>query len=182
VPLNFISFCWRHCTDALLRRPSVQPVLKTWLLHTWHRLWTIVWSLHRCLFMPRRFNRCYWVFLTWLSIARPFHRCSIVGSSETHRLDRCLCVGLTGATTSATLVQLVAAIFLILQKYSISRFYYATVDWTWRLDGDLDMVPWRWFGRGILTSWRWFGLFASTVDWIWCLYGELDIFDFIHGT
>ena len=170
MPLNFISFCWRHCTDALLRWPSVQLVMKTWLLYTWHRLWTIVWSLHRCLFMPRRFNRCYWVFLTWLSIARPispmlkrrFIRDPSVRPMPLRRFNRCNYFCCTCPTCCGDL-------FNTSKIFSLD-FYYATVDWAWRLNGDLDMVPWRWFG-----------LFASTVDWIWRLYGELDIFDFIHG-
>jgi len=44
------------CSDG----PPVQPVLKTWLLHAWHRLWNIVHPIHRCQAWRRRFNR-------WLS-------------------------------------------------------------------------------------------------------------------
>ena len=48
------------CSDA----PPVQPVLKTSLLLAWHRLWTMVHWLHRCLSWHCRFNRCF----TWSSL------------------------------------------------------------------------------------------------------------------
>ena len=43
------------CSDG----PLVQPVLKTWLLCAWHRLWNIVHPMHRCLAWRRRFNRWF---------------------------------------------------------------------------------------------------------------------------
>ena len=41
-----------------LLTPSVHPVLKNLLLGTLHRLWNIVYPMHRCLSWIRRFNRC----------------------------------------------------------------------------------------------------------------------------
>ena len=83
------------CSDA----PSVQPVLKVWLLRAWHRLWIIVCWLHWCLTWARRFNRCYWDFLTWISwhtklrrcIGRRIFRLPSDAPMLWHRFFRCLC-------------------------------------------------------------------------------------------
>ena len=71
--LTFLQ-CWRHCT-ALLRCTFGLTVLKTWLLRTWHALWAIVWCMHWRPLVNRRFNQCYWVFLTWLNVHTQLHRC-----------------------------------------------------------------------------------------------------------
>ena len=84
-----------ECSDA----PPVQPVLKTWLLRAWHRLWTIVRWLHRCLFLPHRFNRCLKVDLAWFHSSlrneptwrRRFFRHESDASMFRHRLNRCCC-------------------------------------------------------------------------------------------
>ena len=60
-----------QCSDA----PPVQPVLKAWLLCILHRLWNIVHWMYRCSSWRRRFNRCNWDFLTWLSCLTKLHWC-----------------------------------------------------------------------------------------------------------
>ena len=141
------------CSDA----PSVQPVLKTWLLRAWHRLWTIVRWMHRCLWVTRRFNRCYWVFLTWLSKHVQLHRClgrrffrqpsdvSMVG----HRLNRCYrnCIDSSNSSWRlfGSLKYILSLDFhYILASLRLIGLVILMVDWTWRLDDRLDIVSWRW--------------------------------------
>ena len=73
------------CSDA----SPVQPVLKTWLLRIWHRLWNMVCWMHRCLSWSRRFNRCF--ILSSLDLQRRTDLCQCQGirSSDNHRMHRC---------------------------------------------------------------------------------------------
>ena len=130
-----------RCSDA----PSVQPVLKACLLQAWHRLWTIVHRLHRCLWVDHRLNRCYWVFLTWLSKHIQLHRWPSVGSSDNHRLDRGLCVGLTGAAYSASFCPIRRSNHLDTSK---------------KINMLLHLYDWL-----DLSSWQWIGHCISTMDW-----------------
>ena len=136
------------CSDA----PSVQPVLKTWFLSAWHCLWTIVCWMHRCLSLTRRLNRCYWVFLTWLSTHFQLHRCRGVGSSDNHRIHWWCTVGLTGAANPALLRPICRGdhldawniFYLTLAPLRLIGLVILMVDWTWRLDDRLDIASWRW--------------------------------------
>ena len=77
VALHF--FCWRYCTDAMLRGPSVQPVLKALLLCAWHTLWAIVRRFHRCPSAHRWFNRWYCLLQLTSKEPCPMHQCLFVG-------------------------------------------------------------------------------------------------------
>ena len=146
---------------------SVLPVLKAWLLRTWHRLWTIVCWMHWCLSLTHRLNRCYWVFLTWLSMHTQLHRCSGVGSSDNHRMSRWWGISLTGAADSAFSRPICRGDHL--DPWNIFYLWISTI--LWHLYDWLDLSSWWWIGHGV-----------STIDWTLRLDDELDMLTHIHGT
>jgi len=137
-----VTPCWRHCTDTLLRWPSVHPVLKAWLLHAWHHLWNMVHRLHWCLWMDRRFNRCY----TLSSVDLPLISRGAQTCTDDRASDLPTTIGCTDAHASvkpvplfsAELVQCIAAISGFSLCFDIS-----TADWTCHLDGGLDLASRR---------------------------------------
>jgi len=154
-PLHLIHFCWRHCTDGMHRWSSVQPVLKAWMLHSWHRLWTIVRWMHRCLSLTRRLNRCLRAVLTWFHLAPKL--APMLASVYP------VTIGWTDDWASVKSVQLtlhpfvqfVAAIIWILEIYFISGlllcFSISTADCTCHLDGGLYLASQRCIGHDVLT-------------------------------
>jgi hypothetical protein len=62
-------FCWRHCSDALQQRVSVNPVLKALLRKPSFSKTCLLSNQTMICRMTRRFIRYLWNFFTW----SPYH-------------------------------------------------------------------------------------------------------------
>ena len=126
LPLTCSLDSTNQCTAASKWSIGLTCV-ESFSLIAWHALWWVMpRSMHRCLFLDCWFNRCLLGFSSWLSNA-PFN-------ARTHyrRFIQWPIVSLTGALYFVALVQSVAAVIWILQKYSL-WLGISTVNWTYQI-------------------------------------------------
>ena len=146
-----VPWCrFNRSSHFLLSWHGIAPVplrfirLKTCFSAVWHRLWRIVWCLHRCHFCTPSVQPVLHRFLHLAGHCMA--HCT--GVSEAYQLDRCLVTGSTGAT-----------VFCILLSNSSWRSFGHLIN-ILSLLFDYDLASQRWIGHISTvnwTSWRWFG-------------------------